>query len=97
MSPNHCRECLEPIEWGLLAQSAMPVELDLGYQPNGRLAVVGNRSGTPVVRLVPLAEIEVLRDAGVGLRRPHGSTCSSNLAKLGRSADRARFGGRRVK
>ena len=71
MSSRHlCRSCHAPVEWALTLHAHQWIPLDLGAVADGNLAVVGGQKGTPLVRLVPLAE-----RSGLELRRTHFASC----------------------
>ena len=65
-----CITCEQRVEWALTLRSHKWIPLDLGPAEDGNLEVVGHQNGSPVVRLVPLAD----RD-GLELRRTHFATC----------------------
>lgn len=61
-----CRFCYEQIQWAQTLHTRLWVALDLASVPHGPLEVI-HGDGTPIVRLVKIAEREGRSD----LRRPH--------------------------
>jgi hypothetical protein len=71
MVTARCRTCHAPVEWAQTLKARKWIPLDPGLAEDGNLEIAHRASnGTPIVRLVPLAE----RD-GLELRRTHYATC----------------------
>lgn len=69
---GRCTSCDEPVQWAQTLHARRWIPLDPGPAEDGNLEVVQQaRDGTPLVRLVKIAD----REGRFDLRRTHFVTC----------------------